>query len=35
MTGAAAAVGHDAQLATQNVAAMSRLLSEDWPVIEL
>jgi hypothetical protein len=29
------AVGHNAQLATQDVAAMSRLLPDDWPVIEL
>jgi hypothetical protein len=32
---AAEAVSHDAQLATENAAAMSRLLPADWPVIEL
>jgi hypothetical protein len=29
------AIGHGAQLATQHVAETSRLLPEDWPVIEL
>jgi hypothetical protein len=29
------AKGHNAQLATQDVAEMSRLLPDDWPVIEL
>jgi hypothetical protein len=32
---AAEAIRHDAQLATQDGAAMSRLLPPDWPIIEI
>ncbi|MEJ3748758.1 hypothetical protein WEI85_36460 [Actinomycetes bacterium KLBMP 9797] len=32
---AAEAVRHDAQLATQESAAMSRLLPADWPILEV